>query len=41
MFIAPGNHDPYTSKSLYAALDWPDNVRIFSTEELRRVEFPA
>ena len=41
VFIAPGNHDPYTSKSLYAALDWPDNVRIFSTEELRRVEFPA
>ena len=31
VLIAPGNHDPYTAKSLYAALDWPDNVHIFST----------
>ena len=41
VLIAPGNHDPYTAKSLYAALDWPDNVHLFSTEELQNVEFPA
>lgn len=40
VLIAPGNHDPYTSKSLYAALDWPENVHIFSTESLEIVEFP-
>ena len=41
VLIAPGNHDPYTAKSLYAALDWPDNVHIFSTEAPQCVEFPA
>ena len=41
VLIAPGNHDPYTAKSLYAALDWPDNVHIFSTEAPQYVEFPA
>ena len=40
VLIAPGNHDPYGVKSLYAALDWPDNVHIFSTSELTPVEFP-
>ena len=41
VFIAPGNHDPYTGKSLYTALDWPDNVHIFSTETPQSVEFPV
>ena len=41
VLIAPGNHDPYTAKSLYVALDWPDNVHIFSTEAPQCVEFPA
>ena len=41
VLISPGNHDPYTAKSLYAALDWPDNVHIFSTEAPQNVEFPA
>ena len=41
VLISPGNHDPYTAKSLYAALDWPDNVHIFSTEAPQCVEFPA
>ena len=39
VLISPGNHDPYTGKALYAALDWPENVHIFSTEALERVEF--
>jgi DNA repair exonuclease SbcCD nuclease subunit len=29
VFIAPGNHDPFHPRSLYALLDWPDNVRVF------------
>lgn len=30
VFIAPGNHDPYTSDSPYATLSWPENVHIFT-----------
>lgn len=29
VFIAPGNHDPYTAASPYARLSFPDNVHIF------------
>jgi exonuclease SbcD len=29
VFIAPGNHDPYASRSLYARDDIPANVRVF------------
>ena len=29
VFIAPGNHDYYSSGSPYAAMEWPDNVHIF------------
>jgi len=29
VFIAPGNHDPYTFKSFYTLLSWPQNVHIF------------
>jgi DNA repair protein SbcD/Mre11 len=29
--IAPGNHDPYTPRSAYAAASWPGNVHIFNT----------
>jgi len=29
VFVAPGNHDPYASRSLYARDDIPANVRIF------------
>lgn len=38
--IAPGNHDPYTPSSLYAAPIWPKNVVIFREEAVRRVELP-
>ena len=38
--IAPGNHDPYTEKSLYASGRLPENVRVFSTEELSSFVFP-
>ena len=29
VFIAPGNHDPYTDTSLWAREAWPENVYIF------------
>lgn len=30
VFIAPGNHDPYTDDSPWAVTVWPDNVHIFT-----------
>jgi DNA repair exonuclease SbcCD nuclease subunit len=30
IFIAPGNHDPFASRSLYARDDLPANVRVFA-----------
>jgi len=41
VFLAPGNHDFYGPRSLYAALDWPENVHIFTSGEVRRVEIPG
>ena len=40
VFIAPGNHDYYSAKSLYATLSWPENVHIFKTRQIERVELP-
>lgn len=40
VFIAPGNHDPYSDHSPYAAVRWPDNVHIFHSEYFERVELP-
>ncbi len=33
VFIAPGNHDFYGPRSVWSALDWPDNVHIFDAPE--------
>lgn len=41
VFIAPGNHDCYSPRSVYAALDWPDNVHIFRTPQIQRVDLPG
>ncbi|GAC1576656.1 MAG: DNA repair exonuclease [Candidatus Elarobacter sp.] len=30
VFVAPGNHDPYSSRALYARDDRPANVRVFA-----------
>lgn len=38
VFIAPGNHDCYEETSPYATLDWPENVHIFSTNQVENVE---
>ncbi|MBQ2830213.1 MAG: DNA repair exonuclease [Oscillospiraceae bacterium] len=40
VFIAPGNHDPYTSRSPYATHVWPDNVHIFSANKIEGVALP-
>ena len=41
MFIAPGNHDCYGPRSVYAGTAWPDNVHIFSTVAVEGVELPG
>lgn len=38
VFIAPGNHDHFTSRSLYATVGWSSNVHIFREEKLVGVE---
>ena len=40
MVIAPGNHDPYSAKSAYATLSWPENVHVFTSKTVERVELP-
>ena len=40
VFIAPGNHDPYSAKSPYATLAWPENVHVFTSKTVERVELP-
>ncbi len=40
VFIAPGNHDPYTLDSPWAKQAWPENVHIFRTPEITAVELP-
>ena len=40
VFIAPGNHDPFTPVSPYALQRWPENVHIFYREELEAVVLP-
>lgn len=40
VFIAPGNHDFYGPNSPYETLDWPENVHIFRSAGMERVELP-
>ena len=40
VFIAPGNHDFYSSASPYAAARWPENVHIFRSAAIERVVLP-
>lgn len=37
VFLAPGNHDYYDSRSIYALKKWSDNVHIFTTPRLEPV----
>lgn len=38
VFISPGNHDYYSSRSPYATLKLPENVHIFRKNEIERVD---
>jgi len=38
--IAPGNHDPFTDRSPYAAASWSDNVHIFQSGEMEVIDLP-
>ncbi len=38
--IAPGNHDPHTPSSPYAVTKFPENVYLFSAEEISSFHFP-
>ena len=40
VFIAPGNHDPYSAASPYALPIWPDNVHIFTSLHPQAVALP-
>ncbi|SHK67343.1 DNA repair exonuclease SbcCD nuclease subunit [Clostridium cavendishii DSM 21758] len=39
VFIAAGNHDPYSTNSFYSMIQWPENVYIFN-EDIEAVEIP-
>jgi len=39
VFIAPGNHDPYTASSPWALCQWPENVHLF-TGAMEAVSLP-
>lgn len=34
VFIAPGNHDPYRERSIWAMEQWPENVYLFRSPEI-------
>ena len=39
-FISPGEADPYSAKSPYKLMKWSDNVHIFKSGDLTKVEIP-
>lgn len=41
VFIAPGNHDPFAARSLYARDDLPPNVRVFADASWNAVPLAA
>lgn len=38
VFISPGNHDPYHRASPYACIRFSDNVHIFSSESIEKID---
>lgn len=38
VLLVPGNHDWYSGSSLYAQVDWSDNVTVFTEDRLRPFE---
>ena len=41
VFIAPGNHDPFSPASVYATLSWPENVHIFRSRTIEAVRLDS
>ena len=41
VFIAPGNHDPFSPKSPYARLRLPENVHVFRENAIRYFSLPT
>ena len=39
-FISPGETDPYHAKSPYKMMKWPENVHIFKSNDLTKIEIP-
>jgi len=37
--IAPGNHDPFTSKGAYTKVEFPPNVYIFNSDDITKFSF--
>ncbi len=37
VFISPGNHDPVVKGSLYRGIEWPANVTIFDSPQVREI----
>jgi DNA repair exonuclease SbcCD nuclease subunit len=37
VFISPGNHDPVVRGSLYKSVDWPPNVTVFDSPQIREI----
>lgn len=40
VFIAPGNHDYWSSRSPYSFMELPENVHVFHSQTVRSVELP-
>ena len=40
IFIAPGNHDWYSAHSPWARMQLPENVHVFTSPEIEKVELP-
>ena len=41
VFIAPGNHDCLSARSPYTAVDWPENVHLFTSPDITGVDLPG
>ena len=39
-FVSPGESDPYHAKSPYKLMKWPENLHIFKSSDLTKIEIP-
>jgi len=39
-FVSPGESDPYHAKSPYKQMKWPENLHIFKSNDLTKIEIP-